>query len=37
MIPRHAKKNDVVKHWKVLIHVGLLFNKPPGITGLPCS
>jgi hypothetical protein len=29
------KKADVAKHPKVLKHVGLLFNEPPGTAGLP--
>jgi hypothetical protein len=29
-----TKKADVVEHPKAFGHVGLLFNKPPGKTGL---
>jgi hypothetical protein len=29
-----TKKADVVEYPKALDHVGLLFNKPPGRTGL---
>jgi hypothetical protein len=31
------KKADVVEHPKVIDHVGLLVNEPPGIAGLPFS
>ena len=35
-VPRHAnKKADAVEHPEVFDHVGLLFNEPPGATGLP--
>jgi hypothetical protein len=30
-----AKKADVFEHSWVFEHVGLLFNQPPGATGLP--
>jgi hypothetical protein len=33
--PQAQKKADVVKHPKVLNHVGLLCNEPPGAAGLP--
>lgn len=33
--PVKTKKADVAKHSKVLNHVGLLFNEPPGTAGLP--
>jgi len=29
------KKADVVEHPEVFDHVGLLVNKPPGMTGVP--
>jgi hypothetical protein len=32
---REQKKADVAKHPKVLNHVGLLVNGPPGEAGLP--
>jgi len=32
--PQTTKKADVAEHPKVLDHVGLLFNEPPGKTGL---
>lgn len=32
---REQKKADAIKHPKVLNRVGLLFNEPPGTTGLP--
>jgi hypothetical protein len=33
---RHGnKKADVTRHPKVLNHVGLLINGPPGTAGLP--
>jgi hypothetical protein len=28
------KKADLAEHPKAFVHVGLLFNKPPGKTGL---
>jgi hypothetical protein len=31
---RQAKKADVVEHPEAFDHVGLLFNKPPGIAEL---
>jgi hypothetical protein len=30
-----VKKTDVAEHGNVFNHVGLLFNEPPGIAGLP--
>ena len=33
--PPRTKKADAAKHPKVLNHVGLLFNEPPGSAGLP--
>ena len=30
-----AKKNDAIRHPKVLNHIGLLFNGPPSAPGLP--
>ena len=33
--PPQLKKADVAKHPKVLNHVGLLCNEPPGTAGLP--
>jgi hypothetical protein len=33
-IGRKTKKADVVEHPEVFRHVGLLFNKPPGLAGL---
>jgi hypothetical protein len=33
--PQVKKKADAGKHPKVLNHVGLLFNEPPGTAGLP--
>jgi len=29
------KKADVDKYPEVFIHIGLLFNEPPGTSGLP--
>jgi hypothetical protein len=34
--PTHAKKKaDVVEYPWVIDHIGLLFNEPPGMPGLP--
>ena len=33
-IAKGEKKADVIEHRKVFNHVGLLFNEPPGTTGL---
>jgi len=30
-----TKKADVAKHPQMLNHVGLLFDEPPGVAGLP--
>jgi len=34
MSPQAKKKADVVEHFQVLGHAGLLINKPPGKAGL---
>lgn len=36
-VPRRAKKADVGEQLKMLLHVGLLFDKPPGGVGLSFS
>jgi len=32
--PQNTKKADVAEHPQVFDHVGLLFNEPPGTSGL---
>jgi hypothetical protein len=34
MVPQEQKKADVAEHPKAFDHVGLLFNEPPGKSGL---
>jgi hypothetical protein len=33
-VPQKTRKADIAEHPKVLGHVGLLVNEPPGRTGL---